>query len=103
MSTSLEVVIAKLAQDFAQNLLRAVRGASLADVAAMSGGRGVQPRGKKVRTPRLGWPKCPVCGKNAYPRGKGYCFEHSEAGKAKAKAAGKAAKPGRKRPARKAA
>lgn len=56
---------------------------------------GQSERNRKAgRTPRLGWPKCPVCGKNAWPRGKGYCFEHAgRAGKGiRVKASGKAAK-----------
>lgn len=58
-------------------------------------GAGQSERNRRAgRTPRLGWPKCPVCGKNAWPRGKGYCFEH--AGRAakgiRVKASGKAAK-----------
>jgi hypothetical protein len=99
MPTRLEGAIAQLAEQFARDVVQALRTASLADVSDYStnGRRGARVA-KKTRTPRLGWPKCPVCGKNAWPRGKGYCFEHSKGtgpkrrAKAKARAKAKGAK-----------
>ena len=83
---SLEQSISALASEFAHAIAKTIRDASLGELTGYVS-NGVATRGrKKARTPRLGWPKCPVCGKNAWPRGKGYCFEHSKA------AAGKAAK-----------
>lgn len=88
---TLERSINALASDFARAVAKAIRDASLGELTGFvaDGARGGRA-GKKVRTPRPGWPKCPVCGKNAWPRGKGYCFEHSKAG------GGKAAKTSRK-------
>ena len=92
--SSLSNRIAALAADFARNVISSLKNASISDVYGVVGGA---PKGtrtaKRTRQPHPGWPKCPVCGKNAWPRGKGYCHEHSKAGKAKA--AGKA-KPARK-------
>jgi hypothetical protein len=95
--------VASLAADFALAVLRAIRDASLGELTDFAGGGRAKPAGKKVRTPHPGWPKCPVCGKNAYPRGKGYCFEHAKtadakAAPAKAKARRKAA--AKKKPAK---
>src|SRR5687768_17222710 len=100
MPIPLEGAIAKLAEQFARDVVRALRTASLADVASLTEtqGRRTATKAGKTRTPRLGWPKCPVCGKNAWPRGKGYCFEHSKG----ATASASKRKAGR-RPAKKAA
>ncbi|MBI2894921.1 MAG: hypothetical protein HYY06_15300 [Deltaproteobacteria bacterium] len=81
---TLEQSISALAGDFAREVAKAIRDASLGELTGFvaNGARAGRP-GKKVRTPRLGWPKCPACGKNAWPRGKGYCFEHAKAGGAR--------------------
>ncbi len=92
---TLEQSISSLASDFARAVAQAIRDSSIGELTgfAGNGARAGRP-GKKVRTPRLGWPKCPVCGQNAWPRGKGYCFEHAKAGGKTAKAAPKK-RPGR--------
>ena len=91
--------IERLAADFAKSLMVAVRSASLAELMDLPAtGKTTAKRSGKTRQ----WPKCPVCGKNAWPWGKGYCHEHAKAGgakaggaKAKAAAAAKPAKRGR--------
>jgi hypothetical protein len=80
---NLNATIEALASEFARNILQALRGASLSDLTEIGSGPSPSRRlpapkaGKKGRTPRLGWPKCKTCGKNAHPRGKGYCWEHA--------------------------
>jgi hypothetical protein len=73
---NLQATIEALAANFARGILSAVRGASLSDIAELTGGQ-KPARAKKGRTPRPGWPKCKTCGNNAHPRGKGYCWAHA--------------------------
>ena len=86
--------IASLANDFANNIIASLRGASLSELLDLSGGAklstGKKGRGWATRK----WPKCPVCSKNAWPWGKGYCFDHAKASaRAKTAKGKKAAKP----------
>lgn len=81
---NLNATIEALAADFARGVLGALRGASLSDIVDLTGGGKSAPartarkaqKGKKGSL-RPGWPKCKTCGKNAHPRGKGYCWEHA--------------------------
>jgi len=83
--------IERLAADFAQTLMTALRGASLSELMELANTGKATRRVTKTRQ----WPKCPVCGKNAWPWGKGYCHEHAKAGGAKSKAAA-GAKPAKR-------
>ena len=89
---NLNASIQALATDFARAVLSALRGASLSDLVELTSGKAPRAAGRgkaKGRTPRPGWPKCQTCGKNAHPRGKGYCWEHAlAAGVVKAGAGG---------------
>lgn len=103
---NLQATIEALAANFARGILMAVRGASLSDIAEITGG-GKAIKVKKGRTPRPGWPKCKTCGNNAHPRGKGYCWAHAlDAGVVKGNGrtskVKKSAKPAAKSPAKKA-
>lgn len=86
--------IAALAADFANNVIASLRGASLSELLDVTSGAKL-PSSKKGRgwTTRK-WPKCPECGNNAWPWGKGYCFDHAKASaRAKTAKGKKAAKP----------
>jgi len=77
---NLSATIEALAAEFAREVLQALRGASLSDISNLgAGGKAARGKaaGRRGRTPRPGWPKCKTCGKNAHPRGKGYCWEHA--------------------------
>ena len=79
---NLNASIQALADDFAKAVLTALRGANLSDLVELTSGKAPRSAGRsraKGRTPRPGWPKCKTCGKNAHPRGKGYCWEHAVA------------------------
>ena len=111
--SSLETSVAQAAAAFAAQIVDAVRGATLQELIALQGAAAAKVPGKK-RGPKAGrkakavpkaakaaakpkakkrvvknYPKCayPKCGKNRFPRGKGFCGEHFkafEAGKIKA-------------------
>lgn len=83
---NLSATIEALAAEFARGVMAALRGASLSDLSEVTSGGGGRPRavraiaaraGRRGRTARPGWPKCQTCGKNAHPRGKGYCWQHA--------------------------
>jgi len=67
--------IEKLAADFARGVIATLRGASLTELLDLPA-RGA---GKRRASGTRKWPKCPTCGANAWPWGKGYCFEHAKA------------------------
>lgn len=79
---NLTSTIEALAQEFARGVMSALRGASLTDIVELTSGSSPRKAGRppakgKKGTLRPGWPKCKTCGKNAHPRGKGYCWEHA--------------------------
>jgi hypothetical protein len=74
--------IEKLATDFATSVVAALRGASLSDLMDLPAVGKPAKRLSKAQT--RAWPKCPVCRKNAWPWGKGYCFDHAKASGRKA-------------------
>ena len=97
--TALENAIAAAAERFAGQIIDAVKGATLQELLALQAegpistpapkrgpGRppksatpplGAKPTQRKKRKP-MNYPKCafPGCGKNRFPRGKGFCGEH---------------------------
>jgi hypothetical protein len=92
---ALESVIEKTAEAFARSIIAAVKGSSLQELLALSGGapkrRGRPPKVKRGRKPgrpakarkrakKIRWPKCkyPGCKRNAWAQGKGYCGEHAK-------------------------
>ena len=95
----LEVDVARLVQDFAMELIEAVKKSSLAELAAIKGGAGPGPKPAEAEARATGgrrraggkrrkfnYPKCKIegCGRNRYARGQGFCglhFKEYEAGK----------------------
>lgn len=97
--TSLEMTIDKVASDFASEIIAAVKTATLQELLSLQGrslrgkpgpkpgsrkkagrGRAATAIVKKTRKKRVvkNYPKCayPKCGKNRFPRGKGFCGDH---------------------------
>jgi hypothetical protein len=109
--SNLTRTIESLAADFARNVLAALRDASLSDLAGVGGAGAPARKSARVTVARTrragrgkarpGWPKCKTCGKNAHPRGKGYCWEHALAAGV-AKGTGGPGKLGKRRRAAKA-
>jgi len=111
---TLEKAITAAAQDFALQIIDAVKGATLQELIALQEGkptrRGRRPgrpakkkqaAKKTVKKKRVvkNYPKCahPKCNKNRFPRGKGFCGEHWRQWKAgKIKAASAYKKPAKK-------
>jgi len=83
-AATLESQVNRLTTDFATALLTAFREhfTRLVNGSSTEAATVAQVRTPAKRRGRV-WPKCPVCGKNAYPRGKGYCFKHAKKAKAK--------------------
>jgi len=94
--SQLASVIEKAADAFAQEILAAVKAATLQELLALEGRaapvvaaakrRGRPPK-EKVRAgkrAKIKWPKCrhKGCTKNAWARGKGFCGEHFKTSKA---------------------